>query len=394
MSSLPPEILDLIIDYLHDEPTALKTCCVVSKSWVSRTRKYLFARVTFNAPKSRIARWKKTFPDSSNSPAHHTRTLSIRDLPAPTAADADVGGWIGTFCNVVHLEFAFVGRTTLVPFCGLSPTIRSLRLAHCTTEVFDLVCSFPLLEDLALISLSSESHVDAWNPPPTSPKLTGSLDLKTLGVAPPIARRLLDLPHGLRFSKISVAFLDREAESVNDLVLACSDTLESLTACCYSSCAFPSTSVTDSTSFSITDAGTHRMIPHDLSKATKLKRVKFHRTRMRSIVQWFTMTLQTIESKDLQTIAIYPDHDGPLTVGGAEHQEWNDLDRLLVQFWTTHSIRPRVMYPAEGEKNIRDCVPRLLPELTRRGLVDLVQIQNGNNVATVLAGMAVSSLSV
>ena len=45
--TLPPEILDLIIDHLHDEPATLKTCCVVSKSWVPRTRKHLFALVEF-----------------------------------------------------------------------------------------------------------------------------------------------------------------------------------------------------------------------------------------------------------------------------------------------------------------------------------------------------------
>jgi len=45
--SLPPEILDLIVDHLHDEPTALKACCLVSKSWVPRTWNHLFALVEF-----------------------------------------------------------------------------------------------------------------------------------------------------------------------------------------------------------------------------------------------------------------------------------------------------------------------------------------------------------
>ena len=40
--SLPPEILDLIVGHLCDK-TALKTCCIVSKSWVPRNRAYLFA---------------------------------------------------------------------------------------------------------------------------------------------------------------------------------------------------------------------------------------------------------------------------------------------------------------------------------------------------------------
>ena len=48
----PPEIVDLIIDHLHDQPATFKTCCVVSKSWVPRTRKQLFSHVEFHDSKS------------------------------------------------------------------------------------------------------------------------------------------------------------------------------------------------------------------------------------------------------------------------------------------------------------------------------------------------------
>ena len=47
---------------------------------------------------------EKTSHNPFNSPARHTRTLSIRGLPLVTAADVDVGGWIRTFHNVVHLH--------------------------------------------------------------------------------------------------------------------------------------------------------------------------------------------------------------------------------------------------------------------------------------------------
>ena len=93
-----------------------------------------------------------------------------------------------------------------------------------------------------------------------------------------------------------------------------------------------------------------------------------------SVVQWITTTLQTVKSKNLRSITVCPDHNYPETLGEAARQEWNDLDRLLVQFWSTHSIRPQFMYvEGRGEKHLRDCVPSLLPELTRRGLVDLIE---------------------
>ena len=57
-----------------------------------------------------------------------------------------------------------------------------------------------------------------------------------------------------------------------------------------------------------------------------------------------------------------------------DDRQWKDLDLLLVQFWSTHSIRPRVVCVAGrvGE-DLRDRLPSLLPELTRRGLIDLVE---------------------
>jgi len=87
------------------------------------------------------------------------------------------------------------------------------------------------------------------------------------------------------------------------------------------------------------------------------------------------MALQTLESKNLQriTIRLY-------TVTTEEPieetvlQEWLDLDRMLVRFWTSHSIRPRLMYASnEGRKDMGDRAQSLLPELTKRDLVDLVE---------------------
>lgn len=44
---LPPEICDSIIDELHDDRTALKTCSLISRMWVPRTRHWLFETDTF-----------------------------------------------------------------------------------------------------------------------------------------------------------------------------------------------------------------------------------------------------------------------------------------------------------------------------------------------------------
>ena len=42
---LLPGVLDLIVNHLHDEPTALRACCLVSGSWAPRSWMHLFAHV-------------------------------------------------------------------------------------------------------------------------------------------------------------------------------------------------------------------------------------------------------------------------------------------------------------------------------------------------------------
>jgi len=116
------------------------------------------------------------------------------------------------------------------------------------------------------------------------------------------------------------------------------------------------------------------MVSVDLSKGAKLKRVIFLRKNNRSTVKWIAMTLRTVESRNLQNITLFTNDSLPATVGEAALQEWKDLDRLLVQFWTSHSIRPEVVYRARTwGKDLRSIASSLLPELSRRELVDLVE---------------------
>ena len=251
LPALPPEILDLIVDNLYDEPTTLQTCCLVSKSWVHRTRKHLFASVTFQAvsPGAGVDEWKKTFPNPTNSPAHHIRTLSIR---RSYLAEAVHWGTISTFCRVVrldvHTDTCADEWIPLAPLHGLFPALRSLRLSFTAlpdSEIFDLICSFPCLEDLALESFGY-GRGGRWNASSTPPRLTGSLELR--GIAEgiqSITRRLFDFPNGLHFTAIKVAWdTEPDVRSTMDLVSRCSDTLQFLDIMNYLG-EFPSISVPD-----------------------------------------------------------------------------------------------------------------------------------------------------
>ena len=91
LSPLPPELLDLIVDYLRDEPIALKACCLVSKLWIHRTRRLLFAHVKFLRVANPIESWMRLFPELLDSPAHFARSLSIRGFESVTTAVTYLG---------------------------------------------------------------------------------------------------------------------------------------------------------------------------------------------------------------------------------------------------------------------------------------------------------------
>jgi len=225
-------MLDHVVDQMRDDPTALKTCCLVSKSWIQRTQKHLFARISFHALCPAIESWKNAFPDPTDSPAHHTRTLSIRHPHLFTASDVDT---ILSFCNVERLDVITVGwrdeRTSLAQLHAFSPVLRSLYLSFISlpdSEIFGLICSFPLLEDLTLASLGRGRRDDQWNAPSTSPRLSGSLKVETdfEGIRS-ITHRLLDLPNGIHFTKLTVPLVSEEdVGSTTDLVSRCADTLQ------------------------------------------------------------------------------------------------------------------------------------------------------------------------
>ena len=231
-SSLPPEILDLILDHLYDEPTTLRACCLVSKSWVPRTRRHLFDRVDFHPPIILLESWMKTFPDPFKSPACYSRSLNFCHLRFPDdTAFLDACPWVRSFNQIVNLEVTtFQWRFPFPQLCGLSPALKSLTLTlpvATLSEFLDLICSFPLLEDLSMLSPRFHAEgTDELDTPPTSPKFTGSLFLSDGDSN--LMRGLMLLPGGLRFSKVSVSYDFENGDWVKELVSACSNTLESL----------------------------------------------------------------------------------------------------------------------------------------------------------------------
>ena len=241
---LLPEILDYIADLLHAKPETLKRCCLVSKSWIPRTRKHLFADIRFRTGK-RLELWKETFPDPLTSPARYAKTLFIECSHVVVAADVEPGGWITGFSRVVNLrvdsQASFAdGSFSFVPFHGLSPVLKSLRVTGPpppSSQIINLVFSFPLLEDLAVFTSSKTPTDNGDSPnrlltaiqPSSSPVFSGFLELHMKGGMGSFTRPLLSLPIGIHFRKLALTWF-QEADHLTTIALVerCSHALESL----------------------------------------------------------------------------------------------------------------------------------------------------------------------
>ena len=121
------------------------------------------------------------------------------------------------FCNIGHLGLGAVlwnaTRCSLLSLHALSPALRSLSTVHFSippTEILNLTCSFPFLEDLKLV-VDFDGRPNGWSLPSTSPELTGILQLAVGSRyrTRPTECYLLDLPGSLHFSKV---LLDRPVE--------------------------------------------------------------------------------------------------------------------------------------------------------------------------------------
>jgi len=397
MSNLPCEILDRIVDLLHDNHVSLRNCCLVSKSWIARTRTHLFAEVVFQTAKG-LESWKKKFLDPSTSPAHYTKALFIGGPTVVTTVDVEAGSWIRGFSRVVCL--GMVGQyppsygwgAAFAQFHGLLPSVKSLRMKNIAfppSQLSSLILSFPLLENLSVVDSYRVpadkglyiNGVSTAIQPSSLPTFTGSLELLVVGIGC-ITNRWIFLPGGIRFRKLTLMwFCDEDISSTAALVEKCSHTLESLDITRDSSCGTFIRHLHLHRSNLLLFPADPKSASFSLSKATKLGDVIFRPGSL--AVEWISRALQAItsEHRDLRRISVDVPHYSTLLQVGEDLRggigegvlgQWLNLDHILVHLWESFSIRTDVIWAKWSWKGtVGDHVGSLLPEMTKRGMVTI-----------------------
>ena len=225
---LPPELCDHIIDQLCDNPDALKTCSVVSKSWTARSQKHIFSTICF-ASDYDIVTWQNAFPVPVNSPVRYARKLTVyhrRGFP-----EDYLPPFYNVTCLVLHVLPVDGSFVSLAQLHGFTPSLNSLHMTFPvlpSSDILDLVYSFPLLDDLLLTGTAPVAS-DAKMAPSISPRFSGILYLAVYREMRNMANHLLSLPGGLHFRELILPWIcDEDLPPMMDLIYACSRSLKSL----------------------------------------------------------------------------------------------------------------------------------------------------------------------
>jgi hypothetical protein len=140
------------------------------------------------------------------------------------------------------IDFDKLVIPSLVPFHRFSPILKSPRIAVPylpSSRIFNLILSFPLLEDLAMIDIYDSPADNGDRPeedkttnavqPSCPPRYTGTLELYLKGGMEPFTHRLLSRLGDIHFRKLTLTwFHEEDSLATMALMKGCFHTLESL----------------------------------------------------------------------------------------------------------------------------------------------------------------------
>lgn len=210
------EIVDEILDHLvvssQPDVRSLRSCSLVSKSWVLPSRRHLFRTIRF-LPWS-MTRWLETFLVPEESPARHVRVLCLwlGRSGAHHIVPEGFAKHIPCFTNVKELSLQGISRHLSLRspfFTRLPQSVTSLNIEGIfdPAEVRDVVVQFPDLDDLYLCGVAStvggEDRSQRIGRVPIG-RFRGIFGLSTDRVDLEVVNMLLEVPTGLHFTELHI----------------------------------------------------------------------------------------------------------------------------------------------------------------------------------------------
>ncbi|KAF8055243.1 hypothetical protein FPV67DRAFT_872953 [Lyophyllum atratum] len=235
--TLPQELVDVIIDHLRDDRTALATCSVMCKAWLSRSRSHLMADFSIS-PYDLII----DAVDIASIFSPYTRNLLLNFYAYSLPHEIDLFPSI-TSLYIMRSE---INQGMQYRLSAAFTLITHLELRNTRFAAFDvlanLLCSFPRIQTVMLVGCSwlKETEPSARISPPRGWH-TLSIDLSSLDTflawftsldpLPTLSRLRIDQPHeehlkhvgaairalgtSLRYLTIVLWHADRAAEHIN-----------------------------------------------------------------------------------------------------------------------------------------------------------------------------------
>lgn len=240
---VPQEVIDEILGHLgaSSDLESLRSCALVSRSWVPSCRQHLFRTVTFSW--LGIERWVETFPVPEEGPAHLVRDLAIR-IGRGERTPEGVFEYSPWFTNVARVTLSASQGCPfyIAPYWRLPQSTTSLIIdaeSIALSQILDIMTGLPNLDDLSLSGtylLNKLLPLEAGTNP--MGRFGGRLRLIGGLADESLMDALLEIPSGLRFTEVEVRCTRNSLLSTVRLAEGCSETLVKLsyTISLYSKC--------------------------------------------------------------------------------------------------------------------------------------------------------------
>lgn len=213
MERIPQELVDKLIDELVDDAKSLRTCCLISRRWVGRSRRHLFRLLTF--PRTdKFTSYRNMFP-IDHSVNSHVRALVIAQVPYSGLEHFKAFRGLESLILVDIVNRPMEGQDTigfLAEGFGATLSIKSLKLIQwrvSPTTLMEFICRFPSLKELIIQRMDFLCGLPRWKLPSRFPRFTGRLDFVDRNGHDAVGRFLRLL------SRLPLAFREISIETVS-----------------------------------------------------------------------------------------------------------------------------------------------------------------------------------